>query len=264
MKTILLILWPFFLSSLALCESKKDAFDKQLEQPLPIIEKDYALKEEVTIEEHLVEDAQLRLRTMDYDTGILGRPYDVSNDIWKASIAYHVNSSLVELMILNGFELTVSRKTSNFWFEGFIQTLSAQFKAVAENPTPTGDSDSEGANPRADDDQETFLYGGIGMGYRFNLLTELFDSLKFFEHATVFMTYGMINDSLRELKYSGIGYRADYAMAYRWTKHFHIGTKMSYNILPSKRERLYDTESASGRSLTFSWVSFSAELGIYF
>ena len=102
------------------------------------------------------------------------------------------------------------------------------------------------------------------MGHRFRWLQGLFSARDMFEHVAAYLTYHSLTDGLRDLSYSGPGFRADFGLHKRFSPRFHFGINLSYNLGVIDREKITETERREDRNFVISWLSFGADLGFYF
>ena len=169
---------------------------------------------------------------------------------------------------LSSFELLIGFKFKEVWLDTFFSSSSGHFGTVASN------SDKKGSNQSAEghflrDEKEKFQLMQTGMGLTLEsiLIRRFFQSDKFYEYSTVYVTYSIFQDDMRDQeKYAGVGLRADYSLNYQLTPVTHMAFRFSYRFSPIARSPSQQSpkEPRGERSLMLSWPSVGVETTYFF
>jgi hypothetical protein len=208
-----------------------------------------------------VEDdgAQVVSASRDAETGISKGVYNLENDIGRYSFLYHFNSDLLSFSTVSSLEFIYGIKKGFGWLDFTISKSSTRFDEVTENNPALGTSTEE-----LEQNSLGILTLGIGLSYKTNYIRHLFRSSKLYETVGAFITYNQVDDSVRSESFSGEGIKVDLGIHNRTSESFHIGGKMSYNLIHVKKSIEFEGESSSSRSMLLSWVSFGLDFTFYF
>ena len=205
------------------------------------------------------DDATILQGFRDDETGIQRERYNVNNDQGKYSFLYHFNSDLLEFATVSSFEFIFGVKKDFGWLDFTISKSSARFEEVTLNNPAVG-----AATQDLLEDSLGILTLGMGLSYRTHYIRHLFHNDSLYETVGAFITYNQVDDSLRSLTFKGGGIKADFGVHKRASESFHIGGKMSYNLIHVKKAQEFEGESSSSRSLLLSWVTFGLDFTFYY
>ena len=204
-------------------------------------------------------DAQVLSATQDPKTGITRGIYDLKSDVGRYSVIYHFNSDIFEFTTISTFEFIYGTKKSFGWLDFSVSKASARFDQVTTNNSALGATSED-----LEESSLGILTLGIGLSYRTNYIRHLFRSSTLYETVGAFITYNQVDDSFRGETFSGEGLKADFGIHSRASESFHIGGKMSYNLIHTKKPLEFEGESSSSRNLLLSWVSLGIDFTFYF
>ena len=180
-------------------------------------------------------------------------------------LAYYTIPTPSHFGRFSGFDLTLGFKLKDFWLDTFLSSTFGNFDAIGFNSDVLDGPNAEGFFQRTDEDKFNMFQTGMGLTHESRLLGDFFSRPKLYEYSSAFLTYTIFQDSLREEEqYGGGGFRADYAVNYRYTERAHVACRFSYNIAPVKREARLEGETADGRSLLLYWGSIGLDLTYFF
>jgi hypothetical protein len=204
----------------------------------------------------------------DTDLGIKDQRQYTGQDRNKISFAGHVSGNYEHFNNLLGAEFSYMHRSTRYnqiWYGFQAFQHNATFDTVSTNRTPsTGVNVNDESNfHRPGDAKNTILGLGLGVGYRFKLLLDFFQTEDTFESIDVFANSIRFNESFIKKEYTGYGLTTNYGLHKRVNTSFFYGGKLSYNLAAVKRQKL-GTESDSGRSLSLGWLSLAFELGFFF
>jgi hypothetical protein len=188
------------------------------------------------------------------------------HDEYRASLAYNFHYEPTKLTSLQGPSAYFGIKWGQLWYTAMVQSLSGDYKYMAENHDPYTANNNpfgEARFQRPGSTSSTLSVYGIGVGYRFKLLWSSMGLDDFFETIDVYAIRTTFNDDLRGLDYVGQGLKAEYGVHKRLNNSLIAGIKLNYSWSSVKRERLA-AENSVDRSLTLTWFNFAFELGYYF
>lgn len=212
----------------------------------------------------------LRNESMIYDLntnlGIKDQRRYTGADRNRFSVAGHINGNYEHLQNLLGFELSYMRRSTRynqFWYGGQFYQHRTYFGNITQNPTGGTNTNSDSNFKRPNDTKETIMGLGLGVGYRFKLLLDFWQTEDVFENVDVFVNAVQMNESYLGKKYSGYGLTTNYGIHKRSSTSFFYGGKISYNIAPVTRAAI-GNESKSERSLSLGWLSLGFEMGFFF
>lgn len=205
------------------------------------------------------DDATVLQGLRDDRTGVLKERYDTNNDVGKYSFLYHFNSDLLDFATVSSFEFIFGIKKDFGWIDFSVTKSSARFEEVTENNPAVG-----AATQELLEDSLGLLTVGVGLSHRTHYIRHLFHNDTLYETVGAFLTYNQVDDSLRSLTFKGGGFKADFGVHKRTSESFHIGGKMSYNLMHVKKAQEFEGESSSSRSLLLSWVTFGLDFTFYY
>jgi hypothetical protein len=171
----------------------------------------------------------------------------------------HVNNVL-------GADVTYMRRTERYdqlWWGFQVFQHRTYFDAITQNHTKGSDPNSESNFQRPGNVKNTVLAGGLGLGYRFKLLLDFFETENTFESVDVFVNYVELDETFIKQKYKGYGLTTNYGLHKRAGTSFFYGGKLSYNLASVTRPALGE-EKKSERSFALGWLSLGFEMGFFF
>jgi hypothetical protein len=204
----------------------------------------------------------------DTDLGIKDQRQYTGQDRNKVSLAAHISSDYEHFNNLIGLEFSYMHRSTRYnqiWYGFQFFQHNTTFDSITKNQTvETGDTATdESAFQRPGDTKNTVMGLGLGVGYRFKLLLDFFQTEDMFESIDVYANYIRLNETFIKKDYSGYGLTTNYGLHKRVNTSFFYGGKLSYNLSYVKREKL-GTESEKNRSLALGWLSLAFELGFFF
>jgi len=218
-----------------------------------ILKKEIHLKNEILLEEK------------DSDNKITEKYY-TKNDRSTFSVRGHVNENLFNSNKLLGLEAAYSVRISSLFYEVFFTAIQAQFDAITENRTiglNTRNAVAEENYYRPGDTLQSLYNMGFGVGYRFKLHLDFFDTRKIFQTTYAYLVYHQLEESFRSERYTGFGPRLDYGLYYRWNKIVSYGLKFSYNFGIVRREGS-SLERNTDKRLFLSYLTLALDLSYHF
>ncbi len=215
-------------------------------------------------------EKHLRHESMIYDLntdlGIRDQRKFTGEDKNRLSVAGHISGDYEHFDEIFGFEANYMRKTSWFnelWWGIQIFQHRTYFDAITRNHTSGANPNSEAQFQRASGVKNTVLGVGPGVGYRFKLLLDFFETEDVFESIDVFANVIELDETHIGQKYRGYGLTTNYGIHKRSSTSFFYGGKFSYNLASVTRSALGD-EKARERSLSLGWLSVAFELGFFY
>ena len=214
----------------------------------------------------------LRNESMIYDfntdLGINDQRKYTGTDRNKLSLSGHVSSDYEHVSNILGYDLNYMRRTTNYnqiWYGFQFFQHKSYFDAITQNqPANAGDNVNDESQTQRPNNVKTNLLGtGLGVGYRFKLLMEFFQTEDVFESIDVFTNYIFMDDSYTRRHYKGYGLTTNYGIHKRSGSSFFYGGKFSYNMASVTRNKI-GTESKSDRSFTLGWLSVAFEMGFFY
>ena len=214
----------------------------------------------------------LRHESMIYDfntdLGIKDQRQYTGTDRNRFSIAGHISGNYEQVRDMLGVELSYMRRSSRYdqiwWGVQFFQH-NTYFDAITRNH-----SQKAGSNPNAESNyirpgntKTTVMAGGLGVGYRFKLLLDFFETENMFENIDFLFNGVFLDEKFIDEKYQGYGLTASYGLHKRSGTSFFYGGKLSYNVASVTRDAIGD-EKKSDRSLALGWLSAAFELGFFY
>lgn len=209
---------------------------------------------------------QSTLKNFNDTLGIMGDDYNTQDDKNRLSFAYQFSHDYEDFMKVQTVELQYMRELeglTNTWLAFQFRRTSAKFSAISDGQASlSSDPNAEGNINRQDQTQSLMLVG-MGLGYRFKVFTQAFNSDRFFEMVTAYFNYATNEDETLGANYKGFGYTADYGIHYRSGPSFFYGGKFTYTISEVKRAAI-GNESRDERVLNFGFLSLGFELGYFY
>ncbi len=207
------------------------------------------------------------LREYSSSTGTYSDPYYTKNDNGVFSLSYSLATSYDEPSSLASFEGTYlnafDTSYQNLWWGVQLRRTAANYDAIADERTSSSGDTNSVANTTRGSNQQVLLSLGLGLSYRLKALTYAFDVERLFETTSFFLSYIGHKDSTDDETYRGYGYNAEYVFAYRTSKSFYYGLKLSYHWVLLERAAI-DEETLADRSLIFGWTSLGVDFGYIF
>ena len=184
----------------------------------------------------------------------------------RFSIAGHVSGDYEHFNELLGFEASYMRRSDRYnriWWGGQFFQHKTYFDVITQNHTSGSTTTSESAFQRPNKEDNTVMGAGLGVGYRFKLLLDFFETEDVFESIDVFANVVELNESFIDEKYRGFGLTTNYGIHKRANTSFFYGAKLSYNLASVTRDAI-GREKERERSLSLGWMSFAAEIGFFY
>ncbi len=211
----------------------------------------------------------LRDESMIYDLntnlGIKDQRRYTGTDNNRFSLAGHINGNYEQPTDILGLEVNYMRRSSRYhqawWGAQFFQHRT-YFDAITQNQT-SGGVNSEASFRRPGGTENTVMAFGLGMGYRFKLLLDFYETEDVFETVDVFVNAVQLDESFIDETYRGYGLTASYGLHKRSSTSYFYGGKFSYNVASVTRPAI-GNEKKSDRSLALGWLSVALELGWFF
>lgn len=214
----------------------------------------------------------LRHESMIYDfntdLGIKDQRRYTGQDRNRISLAGHISSDYEHFNDILGLEFNYMRRSTRYnqiWYGFQLFQHKTYFDAITTNQkAEAGDGpNDESQYQRPGDVKNTVFAGGLGVGYRFKLLLEFFETEDVFESIDVFANYIMLDETFIDQSYKGWGLTTNYGIHKRSSSRYFYGGKLSYNIASVTRGAI-SNESKGDRSLTLGWLSLAFEMGFFF
>lgn len=206
------------------------------------------------------------INEIDKERGVYTERFYTRKDSGRLSFAYHVSHDYEKLSKLYALDLQVIKKVNSYkdtWWGFQFKRVVAQYNALANelevtSSHPDADSKLERRNAL-----QSMTILGLGVGYRFKILTQFFETNRVFEHIMAYGNYIFHLDGETEEKYRGYGATMEYGLHRRVGESFFAGGKLSYNLASLERAAKTD-EDKIDRSLVFRWTSIGLEVGYYY
>ena len=215
-------------------------------------------------------EKHLRHESMIYDfnsdLGIKDQRRFTGTDRNRFSVAGHISGDYEHLNEMLGAEVTYMRRTSRYnqlWWGLQFFRHQTYFEAITNNRTIGSNPDAENNFQRPSDAENTVMGAGLGVGYRFKLLLDFFETEDMFESIDVFVNAIRLEESFIDQNYQGYGLTTNYGLHKRASTSFFYGGKLSYNLATVTREAI-GTENKSDRSLALGWLSVAVEMGFFY
>lgn len=212
----------------------------------------------------------LQNESMIYDLntelGIKDQRQYTGGDRNRLSFAGHFNGNYEHVQNLFGIEAAYMRRSTRYnqiWYgiQGFQH--NTRFGTISKTPRAGSNPNSDSNFIRPSDTKNTVSAVGLGVGYRFKLMLDFFQTEDVFESVDVFINGVQLSENYIGKKYSGYGLTANYGIHKRSSTSFFYGGKIGYNVASVTRAAI-GTESKSDRSLSLGWLSAAFEMGIFY
>jgi hypothetical protein len=210
-------------------------------------------------------DDQSLIRDGEGEGGIYTDTYYTKKDSFKMSIGYQTSLSLEDFAKLRVINIQIMKKIASYkdqWLAFQLQNVVGAYSTLADELETSTDPDSDGFIKRGPNDQSMTLIG-IGLGYRFKALTQMFDSDRVFENVHAYGNYITNLDSTTSEQYNGYGLTTEYSIERRISEALFVNLKFGYNIASVVRDAK-DDEKKQDRSLVFRWTTVGFDFGYYF
>lgn len=212
----------------------------------------------------------LRHESMIYDLntdlGIKDQRRYTGTDRNRFSLAGHISGNYEHINDILGGELTYMRRSSRYnqiwWGFQFFQH-NTYFDAITSNHSSGSNVNAESNYIRPGNVKNTVMAAGLGVGYRFKLLLDFFETENMFESIDVFVNGLQLDETFIDQKYRGYGLTTNYGLHKRSSTSFFYGGKLSYNVATVTRDAIGD-EKKSERSLALGWLSVALEMGFFY
>lgn len=200
------------------------------------------------------------------DLGIKDQRRYTGEDRNRFSIAGHLSGDYEHFNRLLGGEITYMRRSTRYnqiWWGAQLFQHSSFFSSVTQNATASSVPNSEGSFQRGNYEKNTILGLGVGVGYRFKLLLDFFQTEDVFENLEVYLNSIQMDESFINKRYQGYGLTTNYGIHKRSGQNYFYGGKFSYNVSSVTRAAI-GNESKSDRSLSLGWLSLAFEIGFFY
>lgn len=200
------------------------------------------------------------------ELGIKDQRRYTGTDRNRLSIAGHVYGNYEQFSDMLGGEISYMRRSTRYhqmWYGAQFFQQKTYFDAITKNASPNTRPNSEGSFNRPGEVKNTVMAIGLGVGYRFKLLLDFFETEDVFESIDVFVNAVQLDETFIGEKYRGYGLTTNYGIHKRSGTSFFYGGKFSYNVASVTRNAI-ENEKKSDRSLSLGWLSLALELGFFF
>ena len=205
------------------------------------------------------------LRDGEGENGIYTDYFYTKKDSLRFSIGYQFAQDFENISQISTVDLQIHKKFSSYkdqWFGVQIKRVVGQYDALADELDESSNPEADG-NIKRGTTEQTMTIVGLGFGYRFKGLTQMFSSDRVFENIMAFGNYVAHLDKQTSKKYSGYGLTAEYAIQRRISEALFFNFKIGYNIASVERSA-EDDEKKEERSLVFKWSTLGFDIGYYF
>ncbi len=205
------------------------------------------------------------IRDSEGEGGIYTDTYYTKKDSFKMSIGYQTSLSLEDFAKLRVLNIQLMKKMPSYkdqWLAFQLQSVVGAYSTLADELESSDDPDADGFLRRGTNEQSMTLIG-VGLGYRFKALTQMFDSDRVFENVHAYGNYITNLDSTNSKEYAGYGLTTEYSIERRMSEALFVNFKIGYNIASVVREAT-DDEKKQDRSLVFRWTTVGFDFGYYF
>lgn len=211
--------------------------------------------DDISLDDLDEQSSQKIVTGMDEETGLENDDYSITNDQHRLSLLYHFNRDISSLTDLQTFEGQYAFNLQDLWVEVFFMRVSALYSEVFDTTSIALDQG------QSSDSIQAF---GAALSLQSFWIQELINNKRLFTTTSAGLGYYSYSNNFTGLDYTGFGLKTDFGVHIRQSSTFHYGVKMSYNLVPLKREAAFEGEPSSSRSLTASWLSLGFDLSIYF
>lgn len=203
---------------------------------------------------------------LDTNLGIKDQRRYTGGDKNRFSLAGHISGEYEHLSNLFGLEVALMRRSqryNQFWYGAQLFQVKTKFDAITQNKAGGTNPNSDSQFQRPNGTDNNIFAVGLGVGYRFKLLLDFFETEDTFETVDVFANYLRMDETFIEKQYAGYGLTTNYGIHKRTSTSFFYGGKLSYNLGVVTRKALGD-ESHSDRTFSIGWLAFALEMGFFF
>lgn len=196
------------------------------------------------------------------DLGIKDQRRYTGSDWNRFSVSGHVNGSYEHPQNLYGFDATYmhrSKRYNQIWWGAQFFNHFSRFHTVSDNSSVG----QEAGFKRPGNSKNTIMGAGLGLSYRFKLLTDFWATEDVFENIDVYANYLSFKETFIDETYKGYGLTTNYGLHKRSSTNYFYGAKMSYNIGSVVRPSR-GGEPPSSRTLPLGWLSFAFEMGFFY
>ncbi len=261
---ILLILLPFITASHVFAQ---EILEQDREELLRRLINEKISREELNKYPEIYQFSDSVLSERSIETGIRSDAYYTRQDDRRFSLSYSFSYDYEDITKIQTFDLNYFNQFDNsyrqMWWGAQIKSTTAKYDAIADERTSTSGNSNSVANTTRNSELQSFTIMGLGLGHRFKILAEAFDTQRMFEFIAVYANYILHVDNTNSDTYSGYGYNAEYSINRRTNGGFFYGAKLSYNWALVEKAPV-DDEKLNDRSLVFGWTSVGFELGYIF
>jgi len=221
---------------------------------------------QISTESEVYLEKESLIRDVNQQSGVLSDYYYTRKDSGRLSLAYHTSHDYENFSKLYTLDIQVMKKITSYkdqWWGVQLKRVVAQYNALADELESTSTHpDADSQTERRDALQSMTIFG-LGVGYRFNILSEFFKTNRVFEQVMAYGNYIYHLDGKNDNKYRGYGATMEYGIHRRVGESFFAGGKLSYNLASLERSKKSD-EDKTDRSLVFRWTSIGFEVGYYY
>lgn len=184
------------------------------------------------------------------------------------TLSYDLHHDFEKLNTIRSFEFSYHRRAdhySKFWWGPHVYSMNANNSEIMGQPLPYSLNKNAEANIQRDESDKMEIMGyGLGMGYRFKLLFDLWSKEKdFFEYVFAYFDKVSLFDEVTTKFYNGYGTTIDYHIQHRIRTQFYYGMKISYHLISVMRPAI-GSEEQEERTINPSWTTLGFEIGYYF
>ncbi len=185
--------------------------------------------------------------------------YNTFQDLNKVSFSLLFNSDIRDLTDIMHAEFSFGLfLKENKYLDIFINTQSNKFSTMSARA-----SDIAVGSEVLDNTKESFFSFGFGPTYRTYFIRDLIPLDNLFETIHAGAGLGWFFEEQSNEGYFGPGVKADLGIHYRFSKNFHLGTKLSWNHFWVKRDESFVDEPQGIRTLSLTWLSLGFDIALY-
>jgi hypothetical protein len=156
---------------------------------------------------------------------------------------------------LNSISATYSYKPSVYWYDFIFQSTTGLFQKMAMNNTAA----TQFLDYQIFDTRSTHTLIGAGLMLDSKYSAVLFESEKWYETTSAYITYNMFKNSSLSNTYSGPGIDTKFTVCRKLSDLFAFGANLNYSLASVKRAATTATETSSQQSLTISYLTVGLE-----
>lgn len=247
------LIYIIFLSSFALASQEKELLlDQQYRENKSF--------NSVNSEPDLYQYSEGILASRDSKTGIINDPYYTLEDSVLVNFSYTLALDQKSITKIQSFDANIfyrpSNNYTNIWYGAQLKRVRALYNAVADELDSSGVTRGENA--------QIMNMAGVGVAYRFKIVSELLANNRFFERSEFYINYISHQDLEEGDKFQGEGFNVNYQLEYRANKTFSYALKLGYTQAWLARAAENDDEKLEQRSLIFGFADIGISVGLYF